>query len=321
MEALMSRRDERGRRSWASSTDAASMLVATQADGAVAVAVKSHPAQKYGVGVARVSYPGRVSISGTTSQHMIGIVLSPPVPTEHRIEGKSLQHDSGPGCLCICPAGAQHFTSFGGPVSGIVLQISPECFTLAKADLAVHDATLVERMGGRDPVLTRIARILDAEVAAGHPNGMLFWSNVTDELLGHLAEHHVSVAPARGRGKIGSSALKRLDNYIRDNLAGPLDLDSLAAVVGCNRFHFAHRFRAAVGVSPHRYVVRRRLQRACALLRAGVGSPAEIAAATGFSDQSHLSSWVRRIYRTTPKNLAPAADRRKNLQDRRRALD
>jgi AraC family transcriptional regulator len=213
--------------------DPSSMVVVPQEAGAARVSVQSSPTDKYGVAVARISYDSATSISGTTTHHMIGIGCSKPVRTEHMIEGKRLHHHSGPGCLCICPAGARHFTAFDGPMEGVVLQVSPECLMLAMADLAAHTGTLVERMDGQDPVLTRIARVLEAEAAANHPNGMLFWSSVTDVLLEHLAAHHLSTAPASPQGRMHASALKRLEDFIQSNLAEPLDLDSLAAVVGC----------------------------------------------------------------------------------------
>ena len=289
-------------------TDAPSMRVVSQRDGrkrdSVRVPVQSSPTGDYGVGVARVALGARTAISGTAEHHMIGIVCSDPVPTEHTIGGKTVRHESGPGCLCICPAGTDHFTAFGGPMHGIVMRVSPECLTLAKADLAVPGAALLERMEGEDPVLTWMAQRLVAEAAAGHPNGMLYWSSLTDSLLRHLTAHHLSATPAPLRAPLNSAALKRLDEYISSNLAAPLDLTSLAAVAGCKRFHFAHLFRAAVGISPHRYIVRRRLQEARALLGAGRGSLAEISAACGFTDQSHLSRWIRRVYGATPRQLA-----------------
>jgi AraC family transcriptional regulator len=49
-------------------------------------------------------------------------------------------------------------------------------------------------------------------------------------------------------------------------------------------------------MTPHRYVVHLRLQRAVELVRDGHSSLAEIAARTGFADQSHLSRWVRRVH-------------------------
>jgi AraC family transcriptional regulator len=48
------------------------------------------------------------------------------------------------------------------------------------------------------------------------------------------------------------------------------------------------------------------LQRATELVRGGRSSLAEIAAATGFADQSHLSRWVRRVHGVTPTELAAA---------------
>ena len=284
--------------------DPSGMIVVPRTAAAALVRVQSCPTDRYGVAVARVSYSSATLISGTTTQHMIGIVCSKPVHAEHTIENKRLHHVAGPGCLCICPAGAQHFTEFDGPMEGIVLQVSTECLALAKADLAAYGGTLVERMDGEDPTLTRIAHVLEAEAAANHPNGMLFWSSIADALLEHLAAHHLSVAPEMPRGPIHASALKRLEEFIQSNLAEPLDLGSLATVVGYSRFHFARAFRAAVGVSPHRYVIRRRLQRARALLRIGEGSLAQIAAATGFTDQSHLSSWIRRVYGAAPGRFA-----------------
>lgn len=285
-------------------TDAESMTVVPRDIGAVRVPVQSNPTDQYGVAVARVSFGSNTSIVGTATHHMIGIGCSEPVPTEHMIDGKRLHHNSGPGCLCICPADAKYFTAFSGPMTGIIMRVSPECLALAKAALTAHHAALVERMNGKDPFLTRTAQILEAEAEANHPNGMLFWSCVTDALLTHLAQHHLSTGCAPLRAPLDISALRRIEDFINANLSESLDLDSLAAVAGCNRFQFARLFRAAVGISPHRYVVRRRLQCARAMLHSGNSSLAEISASTGFSDQSHLTKWIKRVYGTTPAQLA-----------------
>jgi AraC family transcriptional regulator len=267
------------------------------------VAVQSSPTDRYGVALARISYASSVCLSGTPTDHLIGIICSNAVPTEHTMADIRLYHEAGPGSLCICPAETDYVTAFGGPVDGIVMRISAECLALAKAHFEVYGATLVEQMDGRDEGLVQIARTLEAEAAAGHPNGMLFWCSITDALFRRLATHHLSLSARPLQGSLNAAALRRLDAYIRDNLAEPLDLASLAAIVGCDRFHFAHRFRKSVGISPYRYVVRKRVDRARELLLHGEESLAEIAAATGFSDQSHLSNWVRRIYGTSPGRL------------------
>jgi hypothetical protein len=68
-------------------------------------------------------------------------------------------------------------------------------------------------------------------------------------------------------------------------------------------FHFTRVFTRSVGMTPHRYVVHLRLQRAIELVREGQSGLAEIAVRTGFADQSHLSRWVRRVHGVPPTQL------------------
>lgn len=97
--------------------------------------------------------------------------------------------------------------------------------------------------------------------------------------------------------------MARLDRHVARNLDTPLTLDDLASVVGRSRFHFARLFKASTGETPHQYVVRRRVERARELLRAG-GVIADVALAVGFASQSHLNYHVRRAFGRTPGQLA-----------------
>jgi AraC family transcriptional regulator len=97
-------------------------------------------------------------------------------------------------------------------------------------------------------------------------------------------------------------------------MAESIDLADMASVAGCERFRFARAFKQTVGVSPYRYVVRKRIERARTLIAAGRHSLAEIAVMSGFSDQSHLHQWIKRTCGVTPGQLLPIR-RRKNIQD------
>jgi AraC family transcriptional regulator len=66
---------------------------------------------------------------------------------------------------------------------------------------------------------------------------------------------------------------------------------------------FTRVFTRSVGMTPHRYVVHLRLQRAIELVREERSGLAEIAARTGFADQSHLSRWMRRVLGVSPTQL------------------
>jgi len=71
-------------------------------------------------------------------------------------------------------------------------------------------------------------------------------------------------------------------------------------------YHFARLFRRTVGVPPHQYVLRRRVERAKELLLTGRLGLSEVALAAGFSDQSHLTRVFRRAVGLTPARFRRA---------------
>ncbi|OQP84077.1 hypothetical protein BTR14_20725 [Rhizobium rhizosphaerae] len=85
-------------------------------------------------------------------------------------------------------------------------------------------------------------------------------------------------------------------------------LARLAAMSGLSRFQFLRAFAAATGLTPHAYLVQRRLMKARRLLARGE-PPATTAIACGFADQSHMTRLFRRAYGFTPARFAAASDR------------
>jgi AraC family transcriptional regulator len=69
----------------------------------------------------------------------------------------------------------------------------------------------------------------------------------------------------------------------------PVSLAEVAREVGFSRFHLLRVFREETGETPHRYLIRRRMERACAELRGGGKPVTEIAAACGYRSTSQFS--------------------------------
>jgi AraC family transcriptional regulator len=95
--------------------------------------------------------------------------------------------------------------------------------------------------------------------------------------------------------------LRRVLDYITANIEDDLTLIDLAGVAGYSRFHFARKFTLAMGVPPHRYVSRMRLENAMAELAAGKLPLAEIALNAHFSSQASFTRAFHRAIGMTPK--------------------
>lgn len=96
-----------------------------------------------------------------------------------------------------------------------------------------------------------------------------------------------------------AAAIDRVLRHIDLHLNRPLALNELAEMAGLSVWRFATVFRQQVGVAPHRYICRLRVERAQALMREGI-SAAAAASEAGFYDQSHLSRHFKSMCGMTP---------------------
>lgn len=98
-------------------------------------------------------------------------------------------------------------------------------------------------------------------------------------------------------------AVARAKDLLRHRFNETVALDELVEVSGLSRFHLVRCFADRVGLTPHAYQIRLRIERAMALLREGL-RPGAVASLVGFADQSHLTRHFRGILRVTPGRYA-----------------
>jgi transcriptional regulator GlxA family with amidase domain len=94
--------------------------------------------------------------------------------------------------------------------------------------------------------------------------------------------------------------LRRAHDHIDRHYASPIDLDQLAAVAGVSKYHFARSFEAAYGLTPIRYLTRRRVERAQDLLRSANLTVTEICFMVGFASLGSFSSRFTQLVGETP---------------------
>jgi AraC-like DNA-binding protein len=95
------------------------------------------------------------------------------------------------------------------------------------------------------------------------------------------------------------AARERID----DDPAAPVSLADLADLADMSQFQLLRAFRRATGLTPHAYLVQRRIQLARRMIATGT-SLAEAAFASGFADQSHMTRIFTSSYGFSPRRFA-----------------
>jgi AraC-like DNA-binding protein len=108
---------------------------------------------------------------------------------------------------------------------------------------------------------------------------------------GHCLERHAHIVPAVHSCEVKPVA--RVKEFLAQHYNEDLTLAELAAEAGLSRYHLIRAFQQATGLTPHAYLVNRRIEAVKGRLRRGE-TLAEIAATTGFCDQAHLT----RVFKT-----------------------
>jgi AraC family transcriptional regulator len=106
---------------------------------------------------------------------------------------------------------------------------------------------------------------------------------------------------AASTGGLAPHKLQKVLAYVEEKLAEPVGVRELASQVHMSPFHFARRFKQAVGTPPHAYITHVRIERAKSLL-AGTNVPLiEVATRVGYRTQAHFTGVFHRYVGTTPR--------------------
>ena len=258
---------------------------------------------------------GAICMHGTTAsyavdpvgEYVVGVVLAGGMRVRRG-------HDTirfAPGDVCAWDPSARHegrpWRSERWQARLVVLELPDVRELVLDPEGASGDVVLASPRV-RDPRLAR--RFVALHAALERPAWKLERDTLLQDWLCTLAGPDMeATAPRAARG---DPALRRACELLGDDLARNVGLSGLAAAAGVSRHRLTRLFRAAYGLPPHRFVLAQRIRAARRLLERGA-APAEVAAQTGFFDQSHLHRHFARTLGMTP--AAYAAALRSDVQD------
>lgn len=206
-----------------------------------------------------------------------------------------------PGALCIMPQGASSEWEITDSFDFVHLYVSDQELRRLFCETFDRDARLMvipETTFGEAPRLSAALGLLAEATERGE---WLLAEQALTAAVGHLFldPRYGEQRPLAVRGGLAPVVRRRLIEHIDASLDRTITLQDLAVLAGLSEFHLQRMFRVSCGVSPHVFVLYRRIERARHML-AGNEPIAQIATACGFSSQSHMTRMFKTVTGTTP---------------------
>jgi len=248
--------------------------------------------------------PGRL-LEYTTQVHEIRIAIKGEIKAQKiSATGRLISTRGGAGNICLTPAGQAISGCWGEPIDIIIVALLPEFVRETAVENQLGASfDFVEIYKKKDPLLTQLALALFDEASSDTPSGRLYADSLIQTLTLHLLKSY-STAPLhiqRMNGGLPGYKLRRVKEFIDENLDHDLGLAELSRVASLSQFHFARAFRRSTGLTPQHYLMERRIERAKQLLTDAELPLVEVSLRTGFKNQSHFTTLFRKFTNVTPK--------------------
>jgi len=158
--------------------------------------------------------------------------------------------------------------------------------------------------GVQDELINQIGLSVLSEMTSPTAAGRMLVETSSLLLAARLAHAYSETGPTRptiwSRHGLDDGRLRRVLAYLEEHLADDITVADLSNVACLSIFHFTRAFAATMGMPPHRYVSRRRLESAKAMIASGHASLREIALDCQFSSESSFTRAFRRVIGMTP---------------------
>jgi AraC family transcriptional regulator len=256
---------------------------------------------------------------GIVPQHVeICLVIAGNEDSLVRRTGAGFYQEAMPttGAIWLSPAGVGKEIAITAPIPQTMhLYLPTAPFNRLKDDfnLPVAPAQSIRHAAGvGDDVIHQIGRSILSELTVATAASRMYVETASLTLTARLLQKYCdggACAPTESSAhRLDHIRLRRVLDYITANIEDDITLVDLARIAGYSPFHFARKFALAMGVPPHRYMSRMRLEKAMAELAAAKLPLAEIALNAQFSSQA---SFTRAFHRAT--GMTPKEYRRRRL--------
>jgi AraC family transcriptional regulator len=238
--------------------------------------------------------------------NFVHVVLRGSVRCEVSTRGKTLQFGAGPGTTFILPRGTVDELTWSGPTDRLAVAIHPHLLVSALDETAhKSDIELTEHWNLTDPHILAVLLAMRNDLEASSPAGRLYGESLCNALAVYLLNRYAvrRCVPGACRGGLPGYRLRRVLDYIGDNLATDLSLGQLAAVAGMSPHYFTEMFKKSKGQTPHQYVLLQRIEQAKNNIIHNDVSIIEAGMDAGFPNPSHFACAFRKLVGMSPSQF------------------
>ncbi len=253
--------------------------------------------------------PGGTDLPEAWEGHSVALCLAPRPHRIHQVVGNRRYTGLyAKGDISITPAKIPASYRAEGDDHYFHVQI-PAQFLQSVAQSAVElDPDRLElrtEFRVRDPQLEQVLMLLRTEMYKGDGwVGQLYVESLANVLAINLLREYSAAKPrvALYEGGLGDRKILQISDYIQAHLDQSIKLADLAEVAGMSQFHFSRLFKQSMGITPHQYLLKQRVEQAKQLLKGTKFAIAEVALQCGFNSQSHLTKHFRTTTGMTPSS-------------------
>ena len=202
--------------------------------------------------------------------HEISITLAGALITKKQTaSGKYKKHYGAVGNICLTPAGQSVGASWNEELENLGIDLDTSF--VRQTALENHfspNFEITESYNSRDQLIQQIGLALLEETDTETPTGKLYADSLAQTLVFHLLKNYSTAkyATANINGGLSGYKLRRVKEFINENLEEDLPLAAIAEVADLSQFHFARAFRRTTGQTPQQYLMQQRIERAKELL-------------------------------------------------------
>jgi AraC family transcriptional regulator len=261
--------------------------------------------------VRRYRFPNVVDLFlvPATPEPLISCTIAGSAEFREREIGEAwLKRQIGPGHIFVTrskmPYEVSHTSPAGEELEIVQVHIAVDRFLAALEAAFPGKTEEVEVMdyAGRDEALAHLCFACADMLSARTPGKSRRVADLAHLFASYLVEKYIAAAAEKSDFHSGLPIwrLRKVEDYVREQLAEEISIEALAELVELSPFHFSRVFKQATGMSPLQFVTRERITRAQQLIRETSRSLIEIGLEVGYTSPSHFAKRFRRVTGVTP---------------------